>query len=161
MRYPSLLALLIALYPILVIASPRLSIRTDAPEDEEREQEPEEPPKPSETKYFHEPGGDDIMGHYDTRFFHGVVSYDERTDTLTHMIRAYLGFFRENNLETWIAHGTLLGWWWNGKVGRVIREFLVLSSDILSRRCYPGTGTSIPRFPNKLCCTWETTSTRR
>ncbi|KAI8943614.1 hypothetical protein NX059_001603 [Plenodomus lindquistii] len=31
------------------------------------------------------------------------------------MIRAYLNFFRENNLDTWIAHGTLLGWWWNGK----------------------------------------------
>ena len=32
------------------------------------------------------------------------------------MIRAYLTFFRENNMDTWIAHGTLLGWWWNGKV---------------------------------------------
>ena len=32
------------------------------------------------------------------------------------MIRAYLDYFRENNLETWLAHGTLLGWWWNGKV---------------------------------------------
>jgi phosphorylcholine metabolism protein LicD len=31
------------------------------------------------------------------------------------MIRAYLRFFRDNRLETWIAHGTLLGWWWNGK----------------------------------------------
>lgn len=67
-------------------------------------------------KYFHEPGGDDILGHYDTRYFHGVVSYEERTDTLTHMIRAYLNTFRELGLETWVAHGTLLGWWWNGKV---------------------------------------------
>jgi hypothetical protein len=32
------------------------------------------------------------------------------------MVRAYLGFFREKGLETWIAHGTLLGWWWNGAV---------------------------------------------
>lgn len=31
------------------------------------------------------------------------------------MIRAYLRFFEDNGLETWIAHGTLLGWWWNGK----------------------------------------------
>lgn len=67
-------------------------------------------------KYFHEPGGDDILGHYDARYFHGVVSYEERTDTLTHLIRAYLGFFREQGLDTWIAHGTLLGWWWNGKM---------------------------------------------
>lgn len=71
-----------------------------------------------EAKYFHEPGGDDILGHYDTRFFHGVVSDAERVDTLRHMIRAYLNFFRENDLETWIAHGSLLGWWWNGKVGQ-------------------------------------------
>jgi len=70
----------------------------------------------SRNKYFHEPGGDDIMGHYDIRFFKSVVDYEERTDTLTHMIKAYLNFFRENGLETWIAHGTLLGWWWNGKM---------------------------------------------
>ncbi|OAX77794.1 hypothetical protein ACJ72_07903 [Emergomyces africanus] len=74
-----------------------------------------ETPSPEE-KYFHEPGRDDILGHYDTRYFKGVVSYEERTDTLVHMTRAYLNFFRENGLETWIAHGTLLGWWWNGKM---------------------------------------------
>jgi hypothetical protein len=32
------------------------------------------------------------------------------------MIRAYLMTFNELGLETWIAHGTLLGWWWNGKI---------------------------------------------
>ncbi|KAL1969358.1 hypothetical protein VTN77DRAFT_9551 [Rasamsonia byssochlamydoides] len=69
-----------------------------------------------EVKYFHEPGYDDILGHYDSRFYHGVVSDAERVDTLRHMIRAYLTFFRENDLETWIAHGSLLGWWWNGKM---------------------------------------------
>ena len=74
-------------------------------------------------KYLHEPGGDDILGHYDTRYFHGVVSYEERTDTLTHMIRAYLNTFRELGLETWIAHGTLLGWWWNGKVRDITTAF--------------------------------------
>lgn len=31
------------------------------------------------------------------------------------MIRAYLKWFRDQGLDTWIAHGTLLGWWWNGK----------------------------------------------
>lgn len=82
--------------------------------DLSRRNDREEPP---EEKYFHEPGNDDILGHYDTRFFKGAVTYEERTDTLVHMTRAYLTFFRENGLETWIAHGTLLGWWWNGKVG--------------------------------------------
>jgi hypothetical protein len=32
------------------------------------------------------------------------------------MVRAYLTFFREKKMDTWIAHGTLLGWWWNGQV---------------------------------------------
>jgi hypothetical protein len=70
----------------------------------------------AEYKYFHEPGNDDILGHYDSRYFTEPVNDHERADTLTHMIRAYLNFFNENELETWIAHGTLLGWWWNGKV---------------------------------------------
>lgn len=65
-------------------------------------------------KYFHEAGDDVVLGHYDFRYFHGIVSDEERTSTQIHMIRAYLEFFRENNLDTWIAHGTLLGWWWNG-----------------------------------------------
>ncbi|OOG00837.1 hypothetical protein ASPCADRAFT_125846 [Aspergillus carbonarius ITEM 5010] len=70
-----------------------------------------------EFKYFHEPGRDDTLGHYDSRFFQGEPVPDaERSTTLTHMIRAYLNFFEDNGLETWIAHGTLLGWWWNGKI---------------------------------------------
>ncbi|KAG0648070.1 mnn4 [Hyphodiscus hymeniophilus] len=73
-------------------------------------------PKPDK-KYFHEPGGNDELGHYDIRYYKGApVSYDERTDTLHHLIRSYLTTFRERNIETWIAHGTLLGWWWNGKI---------------------------------------------
>ncbi|KAJ6121519.1 hypothetical protein N7512_003984 [Penicillium capsulatum] len=69
-----------------------------------------------EYKYFHEPGRDDTFGHYDIRFFTTPVDDTEREETLTLMIRAYLGFFEERNLATWLAHGTLLGWWWNGKV---------------------------------------------
>jgi len=73
-------------------------------------------PKP-DTKYFHEPGSTDELSHYDIRYYKGApVTYDERTDTLHHLIRAYLSVFRERNIETWIAHGTLLGWWWNGKI---------------------------------------------
>lgn len=67
-------------------------------------------------KYFHEPGGTDLSNHYDSRYEHGVLSYEEKQDTQVHMMRAYLDFFRKNGIETWLAHGTLLGWWWNGKV---------------------------------------------
>lgn len=67
-------------------------------------------------KYFQEPGGDNELGHYDARYFQKVVTYEERRDTLQHLVRSYLTVFRERNIETWIAHGTLLGWWWNGKI---------------------------------------------
>jgi hypothetical protein len=71
----------------------------------------------ADTKYFHEPGAGDDMGHYDIRYYAGhPVTYEERGDTLHHLIRSYLTVFREKNIETWIAHGTLLGWWWNGKI---------------------------------------------
>ncbi|KAL8729229.1 MAG: hypothetical protein Q9166_004850 [cf. Caloplaca sp. 2 TL-2023] len=67
-------------------------------------------------KYFHEPGGSELGNHYDSRYHHGIQDYADRKDTQLHMLRAYLTFFDENHLETWLAHGTLLGWWWNGKM---------------------------------------------
>lgn len=67
-------------------------------------------------KYFHEPGGSELGNHYDSRFHHGIQDYADRKDTQLHLLRAYLTYFNENKLETWLAHGTLLGWWWNGKV---------------------------------------------
>lgn len=71
----------------------------------------------SQIKYFQEPSGSLELSHYDIRYFQGnAVSYDERRETLTHLIRSYLTLFSEMNIETWIAHGTLLGWWWNGKI---------------------------------------------
>ena len=67
-------------------------------------------------KYFHEPGGTELANHYDSRYEHGILSYEEKQDSQVHMMRAYLDFFKKNKIETWLAHGTLLGWWWNGKV---------------------------------------------
>ncbi|PBP23944.1 hypothetical protein BUE80_DR005048 [Diplocarpon rosae] len=68
-------------------------------------------------KYFHEPGGGDDLGHYDLRYYSGApVTYEQRGETLYHLIRSYLSVFRERNIETWVAHGTLLGWWWNGRI---------------------------------------------
>lgn len=67
-------------------------------------------------KYFHEPGGSELANHYDSRYEHGILSYEDKQDTQVHMMRAYLDFFKKQGIETWLAHGTLLGWWWNGKV---------------------------------------------
>ena len=32
------------------------------------------------------------------------------------MIRAYLSAMTDLGAETWVMHGTLLGWWWNGQI---------------------------------------------
>lgn len=69
-----------------------------------------------ERKYFHEPGPGRGLSHYDSRFFDHQLEEHEREYTLTNLIKAYLDFFESHGMETWIAHGTLLGWWWNGQV---------------------------------------------
>lgn len=69
-----------------------------------------------DTKYFHEPGGSDELGHYDERYFQGPITYGEHLVNLRHLVRSYLSVFRALGIETWLAHGTLLGWWWNGQI---------------------------------------------
>jgi phosphorylcholine metabolism protein LicD len=44
------------------------------------------------------------------------VPYTAHRTILTHLIRSYLTTFHSLGLETWLAHGTLLGWWWNGRI---------------------------------------------
>ena len=72
-------------------------------------------------KYFHEPasheiGADDRLGHYDSRFFRRQLAEEEKRASQVHMVRAFLDTFREQGVETWLAHGTLLGWYWNKQV---------------------------------------------
>ncbi|KAL5342361.1 LicD family-domain-containing protein [Aspergillus crustosus] len=69
-----------------------------------------------EYKYFQEPGNDEIHAHYDSRFFKAPVPKEQRSQVLTHIIHSYFEYFNSHNLETWLAHGTLLGWWWNSKI---------------------------------------------
>ncbi|KIW13629.1 hypothetical protein PV08_08820 [Exophiala spinifera] len=77
---------------------------------------PTSPPDPDRNKYFHEPGMSDLTRHYDSRYFKEVVTEEERQETLTHLIQSYFDTFQKLGVETWIAHGTLLGWYWNGKI---------------------------------------------
>ncbi|MCJ1307230.1 hypothetical protein MMC25_000876 [Agyrium rufum] len=84
--------------------------------EESPDSKPKEEEKKPDNKYFHEPGGDDLLGHYDIRYYKGLNTYDDRQETQLHMLKAYLQTFEDHGLETWIAHGTLLGWWWNGKL---------------------------------------------
>lgn len=71
---------------------------------------------PPSTKYFHEPGGSAARTHYDERFFRGELPYNDRPPVLRALARSYLSMMRGHGAETWLAHGTLLGWWWNAQV---------------------------------------------
>lgn len=73
--------------------------------------------KKKNPKYFHEMSGSQALLHYDARYFVGEeVPYARHRYVLRGLITSYLNFFELQGYETWIAHGTLLGWWWNGRI---------------------------------------------
>ena len=47
-------------------------------------------------------------------------------------MQTYLSSMSDIGAETWIIHGTLLGWWWNGKVCALQSRYDV-SSDSISQ----------------------------
>ncbi|CDK30027.1 unnamed protein product [Kuraishia capsulata CBS 1993] len=65
-------------------------------------------------------------GHYDWRFFNGFISEgsldkqydgnneDRRRMILHRMLKSWLAFTHEAGVVSWIAHGTLLAWYWDG-----------------------------------------------
>ncbi|KAK6198063.1 LicD family-domain-containing protein [Scheffersomyces amazonensis] len=72
---------------------------------------------PNFTKYFHEAHCLDTKkgAHYDWRFFKKITySEYERKAILHRLTRAWLRFANSAGLSTWLAHGSLLGWYWNG-----------------------------------------------
>ncbi|KAK8148830.1 hypothetical protein G3M48_009040 [Beauveria asiatica] len=75
-----------------------------------------EPRAASSPKYFREPGGSLARMHYDLRYFKGEAAYDDRQSHLRDLVRSYLDVMRSKGVETWLAHGTLLGWWWNARI---------------------------------------------
>lgn len=64
-------------------------------------------------KYFHE---STFHSHYDGRFGAKELGKDIRLPHLTALIRTFLSTMADIGAETWIMHGTLLGWWWNEKI---------------------------------------------
>jgi len=106
------------------VGSPKDDVNSNMKKTEDAEQKTTtEPPQPltlalraKQTKYFHEPGFDAESGHYDARYFQGKVPYEEHRPALRHLIRSYLTTFKALGIETWLAHGSLLGWWWNGRI---------------------------------------------
>ncbi|KAK5629398.1 hypothetical protein RRF57_005113 [Xylaria bambusicola] len=109
--------------PRKTIPSPPKEVPKEKEKEKEKQKKPKPKPKqkqkdqkPKEQKYFHEPGWDLESGHYDSRFFQGKVPYEQHRPILRHLIRSYLTTFRELGVDTWLAHGSLLGWWWNGRI---------------------------------------------
>lgn len=67
-------------------------------------------------KYFNEAGSTLQLGHYDKRFFVDKVPYAQHRFVLRDLARSYISTMNSYGVETWLAHGTLLGWWWNGQI---------------------------------------------
>ncbi|KAL0935142.1 mannosylphosphorylation protein [Colletotrichum truncatum] len=62
------------------------------------------------TKYFHESS---FSVNYDPRFASAALNSTAQSDAVKVLVQTYLSTFRDLSIQTWPAHGTLLGWWWN------------------------------------------------
>lgn len=54
-------------------------------------------------------------GLTESRFTDHEIPYEEQKSNLTLLMQSYLASMADLGAETWIIHGTLLGWWWNRK----------------------------------------------
>ncbi|KAK1255207.1 hypothetical protein MKX08_009202 [Trichoderma sp. CBMAI-0020] len=71
------------------------------------------PSKATVPKYFYEAPFD---VHYDARFARGLLEGPEQREAIKVLVQTYLATFRDLGVQTWLMHGTLLGWWWGKKV---------------------------------------------
>lgn len=112
MRPPTPLLLLLALLPPPGAPAPLTLLLPPPPIP------PHPSDTPSEYKYFREAGTTTLLlSHYDARFFPGSpLPPHQHLVALRHLIRSYLVTFDRLGAPTWLAHGTLLGWWWGGRV---------------------------------------------
>ncbi|EME46823.1 hypothetical protein DOTSEDRAFT_70706 [Dothistroma septosporum NZE10] len=69
--------------------------------------------KKQPNKYFQE---STFHQHYDGRFADRPLKYDEQSHHLSALIRTYLLTMESIGAETWLMHGTLLGWYWNRRI---------------------------------------------
>lgn len=52
--------------------------------------------------------------HYDWRFFRQLRRGEDAKETLHHLVHAWSAFTANEGLLSWLAHGALIGWHWNG-----------------------------------------------
>ncbi|KAL7790049.1 mannosylphosphorylation protein [Trichoderma ceciliae] len=65
-------------------------------------------------KYFHENIRNDV--HYDAQFSRILLEDTEQREAIKVLVQTYLATFRDLGIQTWLMHGTLLGWWWGKKI---------------------------------------------
>lgn len=64
-------------------------------------------------KHFYE----SLFGpHYDSRFANKRLSYHQRRESLALLAQTYFSTMGDLGVETWIMHGSLLGWHWNRRI---------------------------------------------
>jgi hypothetical protein len=54
--------------------------------------------------------------HYDRRFIREVLAPAAQRDAIRVLVQTYLSTCRDLGVQTWLMHGSLLGWWWGKKV---------------------------------------------
>ncbi|KAI5305653.1 hypothetical protein KEM56_003747 [Ascosphaera pollenicola] len=54
--------------------------------------------------------------HYDGRFATKQIEASQKLPHLRAMTQSYLATMADVGVDSWIMHGTLLGWWWNQKI---------------------------------------------
>ncbi|KAI5969985.1 hypothetical protein CANMA_001025 [Candida margitis] len=56
-----------------------------------------------------------LGSHYDWRFMNGIVNGTPKQGiSINGLLKAFLRLTNQYNINTWIAHGSLLSWYWNG-----------------------------------------------
>ncbi|KAL8713351.1 MAG: hypothetical protein Q9220_002550 [cf. Caloplaca sp. 1 TL-2023] len=60
--------------------------------------------------------GDPIEKYWhESVFIDHELDYEDQRTNLTSLMQSYLSTMTDIGVETWIIHGTLMGWWWNRK----------------------------------------------
>ena len=81
--------------------------------------------------------------HYIGKYFDEALEPAAQNARIKVLMQTYLATMRDLGVQTWLMHGSLLGWWWGKKV-RNSTFNVVKSSNQAARLCH---GTWMPMSP--------------